>query len=341
MSLPGTRLLAVLARHLDEKTVESILVPAVADLQHETLRAGTNVLRRWVALVRGYAAIVRLLFWHGLLWRSPMRRLISVLVLGGAGAAFAVLIAFLTGDSDGRAGLGATFAVAMLAAVAFRFLKVGGSFRQVFVNCFSVGIIVGAALLAWLFAVESLSPRPWYSYVFDGLLLTGWIALGSAMAAAVAWKPAPGAEPVSRRWLLDVSVASASFVAGFVARTLLLRSGTGRNDIWVIPSVVSVGAYVAFFFAAFALAVYLPVLTGARRALPRLAGRVSLAVIGAALFPIPLFGIPLLQPHPAFPWSYLQRPALMLWTSLPYVFAGAVLGWLVAQRPRESARASS
>jgi hypothetical protein len=339
MSLSGTRLLAVLARHLDEKTVESILVPTFADLQHETLRAGTDVPRRWVALVHGYAAVVRLLFWHGLLWRSPMRRLISVLVLGGVGAALVVLIAFSTGDSDGRAGLGATFAVAMLAAVVFRFLKVGGSFRQVFVNCFSVGIIVGAALLAWLVALESLSPRSWYSYVFDCLLLTGWVALGSAMAAAVAWQPAPGAEPASRRRLLHVAVASASFVAGFVVRTLL--SGAGRSYIWAIPNAVIFGAYVAFFFAAFALAVYLPVMAGARRALPRLDSRVSLAVIGAALFPIPLLGIPLLQPHPAFPWSYLQQPALMLWTSVPYVLAGAVLGWLVAERPRESARATS
>jgi hypothetical protein len=43
MSLPGTWLLALLARHLDEKTVESIVVPTVADLHHETLRAGTSV----------------------------------------------------------------------------------------------------------------------------------------------------------------------------------------------------------------------------------------------------------------------------------------------------------
>jgi hypothetical protein len=337
MNLPGTRVLELLTRFLDEAVVESIVVPTVADLQHETLRAGTSVPRRALALVRGYAAILRLLFWHGLLWRSPMRRLISVLVLGGVGAAFAVLLAYLTGDSDGRAGLGATFLVAMLASVVFRVLKVGGSIRQVFVNCFSVGIIVGAALFSWLVALESLSPRPWYSYAFDCLVLTGWVALGSAMAAAVAWKPAPGADSVSRRRILHVAVASASFVAGFVIRNLSL--GVGRTFIWAIPSMLSVGAYVAFFFALFAFAVYLPVMAGARRALPRLSGKIPLAVIGAALFPLPLFGIPLLQPHPAFPWSYLQSPVLMLWTSVPYVLAGAVLGWLLAGRPRESARA--
>jgi hypothetical protein len=88
-----------------------------------------------------------------------------------------------------------------------------------------------------------------------------------------------------------------------------------------------------------ALAVCLPVMAGARRALPRLGSRLPLALIGALLFPIPLIGIPLLQPDP---WIFVHpRLSLLLWMSIPYVIAGAVLGWLVSQRPAQPARVAS
>ena len=336
MSLPGTWLLALMARHLDEKTVESILVPTFADLQHETLRAGTSVPRRSVALVRGYAAIVRLLVWDGLLWRSPMRRLISVLVLGGVGAA---LVFSTNGMSEIRAGLGAVLLAVIAASAVFRVLKLGRSYRQVFLNCLGVGMIAGTSLLAWIVVVESLTPKPWYSYALLYLFIIGWIGLASALAAALAWTPAPGAEPVHRRRLVPVVAASGTFAGCMIARSFV--DGWRPYNISNFMSLASYVAFVSFFFAAFALAVYLPVMVVAGRVAPRLAARLPLAVLGGLLFPVPFLGIPLLQGS-----AYnvgrlgLYNPLTLLWWSSSYILAGAVMGWLLAVRPHQSASAT-
>ncbi len=337
MNLPGTWLLALLARHLDEKTVESILVPTFADLQHETLRAGTNVPRRWVALVRGYAAIVRLLFGHGLLWRSQMRRLIGVLVLGGVGAA---LVVFLDFAADTRVGLGALFLVVMVSSVVLRVSNAGCSYRRVFVSCLGAGMIVATALCVWLVLPYNRLPHSRYAYAVFFVSLMGSVGLGSALIAAVASKPTAGTEPVYQRRLRHVAIAAAAFAACFVVRTIL--GGAQARAFWNVVIMPTYAAFVTFFFAAFAIAVYLPVMIGARRALPRLATRLPLAIIGAVLFPIPLLGIPLLQPDSPWPWHfYLPSPGVLLWMSFPYVVAGAVLGWLLAGRRHQSAGAAS
>ncbi len=336
MTLPGTRLLAFLARRLDEQVVESILVPTVADLQHETLRAGPSVPRRWLALIRGYAAIARLLFWNGLLWRSPMRRLISVLVLGGVGAALVISLDFVINTT---VGLGALFLVAMVAAAALRVTNAGGSYRRIFSSCIAAGTIMAAALCVWLILPDNRLPHSWLAYTVFILSLAASVGLGSALVAAVASRPTAGPEPVYQRGLRQVAVATAAFGTGFAVRTVI--GGWYPHTLWSTLMMAASAAFVAFFFAAFAFAVYLPVMAVARRAIPRLGSRLPLAVIGALLFPIPLIGIPLLQPPPS-PWYFvLPRLSLLLWMSIPYVIAGAVLGWLVAGRPRDSARATS
>ncbi len=340
MNLPGTWLLAPLTRHLDEKTVESIVVPTIADLQHETLAAGTSVPRRWFAIARGYVAILRLLVRHGLLWRSSMRRLIAVLGLGGAAGAMVLLLDWV---ADARAGLGALFFIVMAASVAFRLLKVGGSYRQAFVNCLGVSLIGATTLFGWIVVLEGLSPRPWRSYALLYLIMTGWSGLASALAATVAWRPARDAEPVYRRRLLQVAKASAAFAACWTVAGLLPVAGRGPRPFSIesLTTTALFAAYVAFYFAAIALVVYLPVMAGARRAAPRLGARLPLAAIGAALFPIPLIAVPLLQPDPAFPWVYFQVPSLLLTWAGPYIAGGAVLGWLVAERSRQPAAAAS
>ena len=266
-----------------------------------------------------------------------MRRLLSVLVLGGAGAAFVFSI---NGMSEIRTGLGAVLLAVIAASAVFRVLKLGGSFRQVFLNCLGVGMIAGTSLVGWVVVVESLTPKSWYSYALLYLFMTGWIGLASALAAALAWTPAPGAKPNHRRRLVPVVAASGTFAACMIARGLF--DGWRPYNIWNFMSLASYVAFVSFFFAAFALAVYLPVMVVAGRVAPRLAARLPLAVLGGLLFPVPFLGIPLLQGS-----TYdlgrlgLYNPLTLLWWSCSYIAAGGVMGWLLAERPRESAGATS
>ncbi len=334
MSLPGTRLFELSTRYLDQSVVESVVVPTIADMQHEFLQSGASGPRRALALLRGYAAIARVLVWHGLLWRSPMRRVLSVLVLGAAASG---LVIFLDQGADTTLGLGVLSLVTMAASVAFRFRGPQRTYRQVFASCLGFAMIVGTALFAWVFIIEELVRRPWYSYALLYAMLIAWAALTSAMAAAVAWRPALGAEPGYRRRLVQITAASATFAVCFVARTVV-PSMRPRGGFDVL-TVLGYSAYVACLFAVFALAVYLPVISRMRRALPQVRARLPIAAVGAALFPIPLLGVPILHDSlpiawPPSPWHFALPPAgLLPWMSIPYVVAGAVRGWMVADRP--------
>ena len=134
--------------------------------------------------------------------------------------------------------------------------------------------------------------------------------------------------------------ASGTFAACMIARDLV--DGWRPYDTRNFMSLASYVAFVSFFFAAFALAVYLPVMVAARRVAPRLAARLPLAILGGLLFPVPFLGIPLLQGSPyAVGRLGLYNPLTLLWSSSTYIVAGAVMGWLLAERPRESAGAAS
>jgi hypothetical protein len=263
-----------------------------------------------------------------------MRRLISVLVLGGVGATLVISLDFVINTT---VGLGALFLVAMAAAAALRLTNAGGSYRRIFSSCIAAGTIVAAALCLWLILPDNRLPHSWYAYAVFLVSLVGSVGLGSALIAAVASRSTMGTEPVYQRALRQVAVATAAFAAFFVVRTFV--GGWFPRGFWSTLIMAADAAFVAFFFAAFAFAVYLPVMAGARRAIPRLGSRLPLALIGALLFPIPLIGIPLLQPDP---WIFvLPRLSLLLWMSIPYVLAGAMLGWLLAGRPGQSAHAAS
>jgi hypothetical protein len=128
MSLPGTWLLAQSKRFLDEAVVESAIVPTVADLQHEALGADGSAWRRSLALVRGYSAIIRILFSlvrHGLIWRSPMRRLLQI--LAGAAtftACYVVMALWVVGYARGPYRVPMTLGVATLLGVLFAAISV-------------------------------------------------------------------------------------------------------------------------------------------------------------------------------------------------------------------------
>ncbi len=80
--MTGARLLAVAARILDERTLQALIEPTIADLQHEAGQApGRHA--RVAALARGYLAFARV-FVVALSWRVPMRKLaVSLAVCAG------------------------------------------------------------------------------------------------------------------------------------------------------------------------------------------------------------------------------------------------------------------
>jgi hypothetical protein len=94
------------------------------------------------------------------------------------------------------------------------------------------------------------------------------------------------------------------------------------------------------FFAAVSSTLYLPALLTVRRVIRY---RVTVAMIGAILFPIPLMGIPFLQGRgPSYARMLFQLPVWeFLAVALPYLLGGVVLGWLLAKPQHEQVRAWS
>ena len=325
MSLPGDWLLDMSRRCLDPATVESLIAPTIADLQYEVSHAGHATWRVALAHLRGHWAFTRLLFLHGIIWRFPMRRLITVLTLAGVGAA---LLMEISSMATGPEVVSAYGVMAVLTPVALRFLTAGNSYRQMFVNCMGVGMIMGAMHLGSIFLTDTTAGKPWYVYILSISLMTGCIALGSALAATVAWKPTDGNGPDYRRRMLQVLIASGVFVSCYVVAAVWFRNGGGSHRIfWTLGW----AAYMGFLFAAVSVAVYLPVLLGVGHIVRHQRARPLLALLGAALFPVPLLILPVLQGRFESAWVYLLgHPQVLFQTSLPYVLAGALLGWLLA-----------
>ncbi len=331
MSLPGDWLYEKLARALDAATVESLVAPTIADLQHEVSLAGRSAWRAALARVRGYGAILRLLVACGIIWRFPMRRLITVLALGCVGSALLLVIVSV---AYGPAEFGAFFLMAVLAPIALRFLAGGSSYRQMFVNCLGIGLMMGAVHFLWALLAGTPSRLPWYGYLLTVVFAAGCITLGSALAASVGWKPTAGDSPAYRRRMLQIVAASATFVVLYSVVYLSWRPG----GIFHVLETLSFAAFLGFFFAAVSVAVYVPVFLGVRRVVRTPSARPLLAVLGAAMFPLPLLSFPVLQgravPAVLFLLGHSQVVLLM---SLPYVLSGALLGWFLAgpSRPVE------
>jgi hypothetical protein len=327
MTLPGDRLLAFARWFLDEDAVSSSVEPTLADLQFEFQRADGHVGRQQLVLLRGYVAIVRLLLWHGLIWRSPMRRLLTVLVLGLLGSA--LLGEILSLAPGGPAGLSAFFIMAVLTPIVLRILHPGGSYRHSFVSCLSVGLMMSAVLLGWVFANAALrTPPPWYAYVLSSLFTAGCVAAASALAASVASRPMP--ESTVRRRMVRVAVSAIVFAACYAINYLwaaILPLPTAR-----ILGLFGWVSFLAFLFAAVSIVVYLPVLLGVQRVVSVPLRRTVLTMLGALLFPVPLLVLPFLQGRLDSTLRFLAGdPGALMFVCLPYVLAGAVLGWLLAQ----------
>jgi hypothetical protein len=339
MNLPGTWLLALSKRYLDEDVVRSTVLPTIADLQHETLAAGDSRWLRWMAVGRGYSAVVRLLFQHSFIWRSPMRGVLAVFVLGIVGAVASVTaFSMRLGGSD--AGLWVAFLLmAVLAPLVIRRVDGRPSYRRMLLACMGVGMVMGTALFGWIALVDSPNPAmPWYGVLWRYLFLTAFVVLASALASAAAWKPAGRSDSMWRRWFLDVLVGASAYAVCECVIVLCFAFVSGWDSNRIVLTFLRV-SLLAFYFAGFLLVVYVPVLGSIKRVVPHVAARLPLALIGAILFPIPVLARDAFLGDGRFlsGWNYwLQHPSNVLWESLPYLVAGAVLGWLLAARPQHA-----
>jgi hypothetical protein len=328
MTSPGSALFAVLVRCLDADALESVVAPTVADLQFE-VQTTRNPWRRQFARARGYVAIVRLLFWHGLIWRSPMRTLLAVVVLGVAGAA--LLVEMFSVTTTGPAQISPFFLMTVVAPIVMRLVIGVNTRRGMFVNCMAVGTVMSVVFLGWFAIVKNPSHGPWYAYVPGLIFLLGCVALASAIIAIVTTRSEAADKRNVRGKMLAVIASAVTFAIGFSFIGLSRHHSSGGFDVL---STVSWGLFLAFFFVLVAVLIYLPILGSSRRVLhPR--SRAPLAVLGAFLFPIPMLALPLLQGRlEPMVRLFLRDPIVLAAAAIPYLVAGAMLGWLIAA-PRD------
>lgn len=319
MRAPGGWLYRIAEQHLDAESVQSLIAPTIADLQYEFGKAGPHRGSRTLALCRGYIAVVRLAI-HSR-WRPPTRSLLVVFFFGVVGAVSAITTASTT--RIGPAPLAAVLSVAVVSVAVLRLMRLGLTYRQAFLNCVGIGLLMMVPWAAWHVRDAGMVGVPWYAYP----LILGLVALcvgsGSALAAAVVWEPPVGTRPVLRTTAIQILTGCGVYALANVLAWLL--RGNGANPVLMVGRT----AFGFFFFAAVASVLYVPVLVVASR-LIRV--RLPIAVMGAALFPIPMLGIPFLQGRVAFYARWLSRlPALdLIVVALPFVLGGAVLGWMVA-----------
>lgn len=327
MKLPGTWLLAQAERLLDPRLVASIIVPTIADLQHEVEGAGPGLPNRIWAFTVGYAAIARLLVVDGLIWRLPMRRMLVIVLLGALGAG--LFLAAASGDHTTISGIAAMVAVAVLTPLVLRRTDPTCSYRRAFANCFAIGMVMVTTSWAWaLVSSGSVGRVPWYAYVLTIAFLMTCVGFGSALAAAAAWQPEK--ESLVRRRAMQVVAAAGLFVVAYLVEYFSLYTRVWDRRVLFTASVA---LFIGLFFAAVVTAVYLPVLLGVRRVASLATARALLTVLGACLFPVPLLGLPFLQGRLTSTWQFLvAHPHTLATSAVPYVIAGAFLGWVLAGR---------
>jgi hypothetical protein len=330
MTLPGNWFYRIATRNLDPVTIQNLIEPAIADLQYEVAEAGSQPRRRSLALCRGYMAVMYLVG-YCLVRRLSMRRFLTVFLLGSTGGALAIT---RPSSMRGDPAMIVFLATAIMSVAVLRFMRLGPSYKQAFLNCMGVGIIMAFAFFGWTIVMTPSAHLPWYAYVLILSFLIACVSLGSALAAAVVWNPPIETQPIFRLRCIQILTGCTVF-AGADILSVMLRHG-GAN----LFRELSWAAFEILFFVAVSSIIYLPVLLAARRIIQY---RLPIAMIGAIMFPIPLMGIPFLQGRG--PWYARILLQLPVWEfiamALPYLLCGVVLGWLLGKRHHEQAQAYS
>jgi hypothetical protein len=184
---PGSHLYGILSAVCDEQALQGLVVPTLADLQHEDALAGRHRARRCLAYLHGFAGLFRVLISQFGTGRLRMRRWGVVLTMGIAGAA-ALVGLYMPGVRllPGITVFVAPFLLpAILIPIALRRLGLGKSFRQRFINCALVESTMWGAFILWILFVVAPHPRLSYTSAFFIVLLLGCIVFVSALAATL------------------------------------------------------------------------------------------------------------------------------------------------------------
>jgi hypothetical protein len=133
---------------------------------------------------------------------------------------------------------------------------------------------------------------------------------------------------------VDVVASTAAFAICYSLIGVVRQRSAGG---FAVLDTMSWGVFLAFFFILVSVVIYVPILASSQRLLPH-RSRASHAVLGAFLFPVPMLAFPLLQGRLEIFGRHLMRdPLVFVATALPYIVAGALLGWLLAA-PRHDVR---
>jgi len=326
MNAPSDHWLAQgLARALGPELEASAGAAALADLDFEVAEAGSGRWPRRVALLIGYAALLRLFLCHANAWRPLMRRVLTVLVLGLIGCGW--MFEMLRVTNSGPLHLLPFVGMLVLVPLVLRAWDGGQSYLGAMVNASIIALMMETT---WIASARAGTPAlPWLVVLRLTIGVLAFVLLFGAVAGAIAWKPAAGREPVIRKALRHAGTAAALFVPCYIANHLVFFQATRPIRDWQLPAFA---IDMALIFAVVVLVVHLPLMRLLSRLGPRLTSPLVLAAVGALLFPVPLFLLPALQHQ--LPWVlqfYADNPARLLNVALPYLLAGAAVGVLTAR----------
>jgi hypothetical protein len=319
--VPGERLYRAVARIVDEPFLKSAIEPTIADLQHELRESRGGSWRRGLIYLRGVVAIARLLN-RCSAWSLNVGRIAAVVLLGLGGAASLAWAQWAEGA--GPMGLVPFLGVAVIAANILRIFQLGRSYREMFVNCIGISVLMSVGL--WRDYGRLTEVPLW---VAGRAVLTFVLCLGlaSAMVAAVAWKPRSGTSNFHRGMLALATGLCVFAVANLGIRVLGLMSLT------TALATVSRSAFMAFLFALVASVSLLPALVLARRIL---SSRWALALVAAILSPL------LITILDGFGSGWSWRLVSMLFSGddvaramaifAPFILASAAVGWMMGSR---------
>lgn len=322
---PATRLHCLLSLVVDAETLRHVVEPSIADLQYEAASARTRPARA-VAVLRGYAGVVRALMVAG---TTTPRTLIAGVAIVGLGVMGAALWNWARlASTDPRVGesglLLPTFAVPVLACA------IEG--KRTYARSFALSLAAGAASVVALDVVVS---------TFDASRLIGHVirlsngawssALTSALAAALVWSPFDARARFAQR------VATALVYAALLSAAVFVLRNDGMSAQSAHYFVMRAPFFVVLFSLMLGLTV-LPLLLIARRWLARVW---TLTLFAGLCAPAPIVAAAIVDgdslPRSIANCLHWSWPALV--SSLPFLTGAMTLGWLIAQRrtPEESA----
>jgi hypothetical protein len=313
---PDRRLYRALARLVDASTFEHVITPIFADLDHE-LHHATRTVDRTSACMRCLAALARV--WLSGNLGSPLVQRVTVVF--GIAVAGMVLVLWSVSTRHFSPPFLVFLGMAIVGPILLRVCHAGRTYRQMFINC----VIVSLVMVITLVTYYSASARE-----FSLERTLGAFAVLSAWATAMCTILALFVSDRSTRNTLGARVGSA-LLAGTLVWLACLVPSIDRQDVF--ETRLFVGLWLqALMFASFALVFHIPLLFAASRALH---GRWTLALVGGILCISPMLAQDYLAGEFGPDWFFgeyapktsaegLARFARDAW---PYCLSTAAVGW--------------